>query len=265
MNWNSMYSGYIATPQLWRGSLEGIEQLELLPFAERPLGSNIPTSLRLGSIAEYFTFEFWQQSPQIEIISRNVQIQGISYTLGEIDALIRVFKELVHVEIAYKVYLYDPNHGDSELEHWIGPNRKDTLVEKLNHLRNHQLPLIATTEGHSFLESVLPCSEQVESRVWMKGQLFLPLNENPNVEPLNHECIMGRYATMAEFSIFSDCKFYLPTKQQWMSEPTVNVNWKSFESIFDQIEPLLEREYAPMLWKKSPNGIIEKLFVVWWS
>lgn len=264
MDWNWMYSGFVRTPQLWSGSLDSVEQLELLPFPEPKLSNSVPPSMRIGTLAEHFTFEYWKQSPQIQLIARNAQIQGAQETLGEIDALLRVFQELVHVEIAYKIYLYDPMHGDSELEHWIGPNRKDSLVKKLRHLKYYQLPLIATAEGHAFLESVLPQSEHVESKVWMKGQLFLPFTSNHDPAPLNAECIAGFYTSLDEFHQFSEEKFYLPTKQQWLCEPRVNINWKSFDQIKDQIEPLIEREYAPMLWMKASNGVMHKLFVVWW-
>jgi len=48
----------------------------------------------------------------------------------------------IHLEIIYKFYLYDPSIGLTQLDHWIGPNRRDSLVKKLTKLKQKQLPLL---------------------------------------------------------------------------------------------------------------------------
>lgn len=264
MNGASLFSGYIRTPLLWEGELEAIEQLELPPIPDPSLTETVRSNIRLGMLAEHFTFAYWKHIPQIEVLARNIQVQGDQATLGEIDAILRVDTKPVHVEIAYKIYLYDPKHGKSEIEHWIGPNRKDTLITKLKHLKTHQLPLIQTTEGKAILQNYTSISEQISSKVWMKGQLFLPVDTKVDVSPLNSDCIMGFYLPQNKLIRYETYKFYLPTKLEWMLSPTPSVNWKSFTAINVQIAPLLESEYAPMLWIKSPKGQCSRLFVVWW-
>ena len=264
MNWAALYSGYKQTPLLWEGELEKIEQLEVPPISDVTLTEIARSEIRLGMLAEHFTFEYWQQIPQIKILAHNIQVQGKQATLGEIDAILRVNKKLVHVEIAYKIYLYDPKHGTSEIEHWIGPNRKDTLTAKLNHLKTHQLPLIHSPEGQAVVQNYRSIRERITSKVWMKGQLFLPIDSKVDVSPLNLDCVMGYYLSKNELIRFETYKFYLPTKLEWMMPSTPSVNWKSFIAIKNQIEPLLEREYSPMLWIKSPKGVCSRLFVVWW-
>lgn len=264
MNWNLLYSGYNNTPLLWSGSFEGIDQLELKPIPTPSISEKIPPSLRLGYLAEHFTFEYWRSHPDVNIVCHNVQIEGEEKTLGELDALIRHNGEVYHVEISYKFYLYDPNHGDTELEHWIGPNRKDTLISKLDRLKNHQLPLINAPETRSVLEEVVPKTDPIQSKVWIKAQLFLPLSTTISVAPLNNACIVGEYTDLNGLNQFKESKFFLPNKQMWFKVPYETVKWKKIDKIKDQIEPLLERQYSPMLWVKEPNGVLRKLFVVWW-
>lgn len=264
MNWKLLYSGYNNTPLLWNGNFDGIEQLELDPIPTPPISDKFPTSLRLGFLAEHFTFEYWRSHPDVNIVCSNVQIEGEEKTLGELDALIRYNGEVCHVEISYKIYLYDPTHGETEIEHWIGPNRRDTLVSKLNRLKNHQLPLIHSPETRNVLQEVVPKTDEIRSKVWIKAQLFLPLGTKVSIDPLNADCIVGEYTNSEGLKKFGDSKFFLPNKQMWLKVPQEDVQWKSIDKIFDQIEPLLEREYSPMLWMKEPNGQLRKLFVVWW-
>ena len=79
---------------------------------------------------------------EIKILAENVQIQNEKTTVGEIDCILTTAKKPVHLEIIYKFYLYDKSVGTNELEHWIGPNRRDSLVSKLNKLKDKQLPLL---------------------------------------------------------------------------------------------------------------------------
>lgn len=264
MHLSSLFSGYADTPMLWRGTLESLTQLELPEVPIPKLPAALPPPLRLGHIAEYFTFALWSQQPDLELLAHNLQIPGAEQTLGELDALVRYKKQLIHVEMAYKFYLYDPQHGETALQHWIGPNRKDSLMEKLARLRNHQLPLIHTTEAQTALASYVSTEKPIRSNVWIKGQLFLPHGAQIDCSPLNNDCIAGTYIHSVELEAFSNNKFYLPTKLEWLRTPQAQVEWKSLPEIEEQIAPMLEEHYAPMLWMKSPKGTISKLFVVWW-
>ena len=63
---------------------------------------------------------------------KGVKIIVDKITIGEIDCLIEYLNKYIHLEIVYKFYLYDEHINTGELDHWIGPNRKDSLVFKLN-------------------------------------------------------------------------------------------------------------------------------------
>jgi len=65
--------------------------------------------------------------------------------VGELDCLILRDKKPIHLEVIYKFYLYDASVGDTEIAHFIGPNRKDSLIEKLTKLQEKQLPILKQT------------------------------------------------------------------------------------------------------------------------
>jgi len=52
----------------------------------------------------------------------------------------------IHLEIQFKFYLYDAALGTTEIDHCIGPMRKDSLNEKLSKLKEKQLPLLYANE-----------------------------------------------------------------------------------------------------------------------
>jgi hypothetical protein len=257
------YSGFIQTPQLWKGKLDGLEQLALDSFPEPKWHGAIHHN-RLGRIAEDFTFEYWKQSGQIELLARNHQVQAEQETLGEIDAVLMYQDELLHVEIAYKIYLYDPDHGDSTLEHWIGPNRNDSLKKKLEHLKNQQIPLISSPEARSFLETLVPNATKIKSKVWWKAQLYVPLHSNIDVAPLEQDCIVGHYLSYEAFLTQNDSKFYVPKRVEWFSQPRTQVKWSSIMELQEIIQDYLKQHYSPMLWMKQANGELSKFFIVWW-
>jgi len=264
MDWSRLYSGYISTPLLWKGSLNGLEQLELPQILHPKLTTPVSSNVRLGSLAEQFTFDYWSNIPNLVIAERNIQIQGQLSTLGELDAIIRFNQQWFHVEIAYKIYLYDPNHGKTPLEHWIGPNRKDTLLEKLERLQHHQLPLIHQPETIQILEKKSIPNHLLYSRTWVKGLLFTPENFTTAPSLLNKDCLAGSYLNLERFKFLKNARFFLPHKLEWMMEPHAHVKWKNHCEILPLVEDLHEKNYAPMLWMKQANGELTRLFVVWW-
>lgn len=264
MDWKRLYSGYCQTPFLWKGTLDGMEQFAIDDFPTPSLQKQSTSSKRLGALAEHFAFDYWEQTPEMEIIARNLQINGLNETLGEIDTVLRYKEKLYHVEMAYKVYLYDGTVGTSPLEHWIGPNRKDSLVDKLNRLQSHQLPLLKRKETQDALEKWVDTDEEINSCVWIKAHLFLPFETFVAISPLNQACIAGYYISRLKLNDFEDHKFFLPSKLEWMITPHAAVNWLDYKHIQEEINPLLERSFSPMIWLKAPSGVSFRMFVTWW-
>lgn len=171
----------------------------------------------------------------------------------------------IHLEIVYKFYLYAPEIG-KDIHAWIGPNKKDSLIEKLNRLNNHQLPLLYQPECIKFLKSRNIAVEDVIQRVLFKAQLFIPDGiEAFDFENLNEACVAGWYLHFSLFDKFRDCKCYLPHKYDWLVEPHTNVGWLSFETVVPKVQAFIETQFSPMLWIKHPNGVLQKYFIIWWS
>lgn len=122
---------------------------------------------RLGLYFEDLVAFYLRHHPESDVteLQRNVALRepldcGVR-TIGELDFLYRRGGHLEHLEVAVKFYLGVDVAGSRR---WLGPNSKDRLDIKWQHMISHQLPL-----GRN---SALPA--QVQSRYWMKGILFEP-------------------------------------------------------------------------------------------
>jgi hypothetical protein len=82
---------------------------------------------------------------------------------------------------------------------------------------------------------------------------------------INQACVVGFYITPNALAAFSDCKFHIPNKMDWLIAPHKNVNWQSFEQFKERSNDYLARQFSPLCWLKKPNGEIEKFFLVWWT
>lgn len=137
------FEGYLQTPILWQNTeVYGLQHYALKPMKVEAFTKEITQNLRLGKLVERFVFSQLGEDSECQILAENLQIQDGKRTIGELDALILDKGKPIHLEIVYKFYLFDPHENDNELSHWIGPNRKDSLLQKLEKLREKQLPLL---------------------------------------------------------------------------------------------------------------------------
>lgn len=226
---------------------------------------SVPSGMRLGMLVERFVFHEISQTTNLAILGANIQINRNGITLGEIDCILKTPNEIIHLEIVYKFYLYDPNKGVKEIEHWIGPNRKDSLEEKLIKLKTRQLPLLHRPETSLTLEKLNIPSDHAIQRVHFKAQLFTPISlEKEQFENVNNACISGCYLKLEQLIIFKECKFFVPEKADWLCDPFAQLNWLNYDQIHSEITQLHSQKRSPLCWVKHPNGTFEKLFVVWW-
>jgi hypothetical protein len=259
------YDGFLQTGCLWKNdAVFDLHHFEL-PVTSSKINIEIDEKLRLGKYIERFVSFELAQKASIKIISENIQIQKEKITLGELDCIILKDEKPIHLEIIYKFYVYDAATGTNEIEHFIGPNRKDSLVEKLTKLKEKQLPLLYSNECEKYLKSVHLSSENIEQQVYFKAQLFVPFsNRNIQLTTINQNCIVGFYINNSELSQFFDCKFYIPSKKDWLVVPHKNITWQSFEQFKENSNEYLERQFSPICWLKKPNGELEKFFLIWW-
>lgn len=260
------YQGYLNTPLLWQKQrIYGLAQLELPGLLVHRFNKTISENLLLGKRVEQFVIDELQQHKNIKILLENFQIQNEKITIGEIDCLLQQDDIPIHLEIIYKFYLFDANLGNSEIDHWTGPNRKDTLVQKLNKLRDKQLPVLYNEHAKPFLDRLRIHSDDVLQRVLFKAQLFAPYRTNVNFDLVNRQCLKGFYIHYSETQQFSLCKFHIPVKVDWLLEVHTKVDWISYDQFIKNIAPILNEKKAPLCWIKFPNGNIQKFFVVWWT
>ena len=261
------YIGYSKTPLLWNaGQINQLKQFDIeLNEVNKP-SIDINDSIRLGKLVEHFVFIQLQQNKSISIIVKNLQIIQDKITIGEIDCLIQYLNKYIHLEIVYKFYLYDQNIDTGELDHWIGPNKKDSLVFKLNKLKNKQLPLLHHFKTKELFHKIDLNTEFISSMVFFKAQLFVPKELiNNRFKHINNQCIVGYYIGMAEYKSLCNCEFYMPSKLDWLIEPHKKVNWMSQINFTPYIEAEINQSRSPLCWMKDEKNILKKIFIVFWK
>lgn len=259
------YQGFLNTPNLWLETSEfGMQQFEVVNTIT-DVSDLENHKLRLGNLVERFVFKQLQQDTSISILAENLQIQNGKITIGEIDCLIKQNEQAIHLEIVYKFYLYDETVGTTEIDHWIGPNRKDSLTQKLAKLKEKQLPLLYHNCTKPELKKLDVQIEEAQQHVCFKAQLFVPLHKQGiSLKSLNESCIKGYYITLNQLQQFTDCAFYIPEKRDWLIDIPKHDMWQSHITFLKELTSLLNKEKAPLCWLKKPNGETEKCFVVWW-
>ena len=259
------YEGFLKTPFLWlNDAVFNLHQFEIDSKSDK-IEIALDENLRLGKYVEQLvTFELSQQN-NISVLDENIQIQDGKMTLGELDCLLLRNNEPIHLEIIYKFYLYDASVGKTEIEHFIGPNRKDSLLEKLTKLKEKQLPLLYSEACKPYLEALDLNPEDFTQQVYFKAQLFVPFpDKHIELKTLNSDCIAGFYMNQNELNQFKDCKFYIPQKKDWLILPHSHVNWLSFDAFKTATHDYFEQKFSALCWVKFNSGELKKVFLVWW-
>jgi len=259
------YDGYLTTSSLWLNQpLFGLHQFKIDSLSHK-IDVLLDDKIRLGKYIERFVSNHLSTKNNIKIVAENIQIQKEKRTLGELDCLLIKDDKPIHLEIIYKFYLYDDSVGTNEIEHFIGPNRKDALIEKITKLKDKQLPLLYSEDCKPYLNQYKINLEEVQQQVLFKAQLFLPYsNQDIDFQTLNKDCVQGYYIQLKELKEFTDCKLYIPTKKDWLITPHEQVNWIEFTEFKRALDEFVSRKFSPLVWIKSKKGNLTKCFVVWW-
>jgi hypothetical protein len=268
------FEGFLNTPALWKNYFQEIQQFEL-PEINDPLQKTIAedlpslsTNFVMGKRVERFFEWLIRQNQGYKLLAENMQISRNKITLGELDFLLKdlINQQVYHVEMVYKFYVYDPSFT-AENQRWIGPNRKDTLLQKTEKLKEKQFPLLFKPETKELLSSLNLNAEEVLQQSCFKANLFVPGElQNKPFSEINSDCIAGIWLHFKEFktSNYKSFQYYAPKKQDWPILPEHGETWFSHSEIINQIEILFENKKAPLIWVKKPGNNYERLFVVWW-
>ncbi len=225
-----------------------------------------PKNLVLGMQAEACLEASLKESKNYKLLAANLQINGERETLGELDFIAKNLKtqKVVHIELACKFYLFDEAAGSTEEEKWIGPNRKDSLFDKLEKVRLKQFPLLqktATIQKLKALEVEMPTYQQL----CLKAFLFLPKKMNRSTFANKYaDCIVGHWMKQIDFDEEDNTALYaIPTKKEWLLPIQAIETWRTFSEVKEEIELQLQIKKSPLIYKKTPKKI-ERFFVVWW-
>lgn len=225
----------------------------------------LPTNLRLGHLVEKITSELIKFSSTFEVLHENVQVIEDKKTIGEIDFILKNVDshEVIHMELAYKFYLFDPSISSEPVNNWIGPNRNDSLKEKLEKLKQKQFPLLRHPCTQAKIKDIKV--ENVSQKLCLLMSLFVPLEFKGILSPSYKNAVKGYYLNFDKFaSLHNDGKtYYIPSKKEWGIDPSVNENWAEFENVKKNIIISISEKQAPLIWQKNKNTY-SVFFVIWW-
>jgi hypothetical protein len=171
----------------------------------------------------------------------------------------------VHVELSCKFYLFDTDNHTSFEGKWIGPNRKDTLLDKVTKLREKQFPLLSHANTREYLEPLQFDPLKAIQQYYMATSLYVPSDYDISCLPEAYQkCIVGYWIYYKDLILHPDCTYAIPSKKEWLLPPENIVYWYNAKDIFAEILDAIQHKKSPQLYKKK-GTLIEKFFVVWWE
>ncbi|MGY5352771.1 DUF1853 family protein [Wenyingzhuangia sp. IMCC45533] len=261
------YLGFIHQPNLWNDSnFYQYPQIEI-PFTEDIDLNDIDTSKhhRLGKLVEVFYHKnLEKQKDYIPLVS-NQQIQADKrQTLGEIDFVCDTPNGIKHIELTYKFYLYKTDIT-YELDRWVGPNLRDSLVKKLNKLKDKQFPMLHHPICKQLLADKNIDVDKITQYVHFKAQLYVPLSlMNHEFKNINNDCIKGYYISYKEIDfLFPMALYHIPAKQDWLIDPKYNDDWITFTEAKPIILEQIAIKHSPLIWIKRETTY-KRFFVTFW-
>ena len=226
--------------------------------------------LRLGKQKELIFEWFLEKSKRYQVLVKNTIVYEHKRTIGELDFIVydQKQKQYVHVELTFKFYLFD-DHKDGELAPWIGPNRNDSLLQKITKLKEKQFPLLYHSQNNILQEHSIT---KITQQVCFKAQLFLPFHKKEVLlsDTINPNAVMGYWYYQSDFiEAFQDKKglYLLPEKKEWglLRMPLENEQWLSFDEIVDALFEIHQNQKSPLCWFVTESGEVDCFFVVSWE
>ncbi|WP_114903871.1 DUF1853 family protein [Kordia sp. SMS9] len=265
MNTTSRISSIIHATQL-ETSLTGIPTFSLSELQITTLPEvQLPTNRRLGHLVEKVVSELIKASENYNMLYENVQIIQHKNTIGELDFIIqqKATTKIIHLELAYKFYLFDPTFSANASKNWIGPNRKDALHEKLEKLQQKQFPLLY----HEATKAKLPTInvQKITQKLCVLANLFVPYQATLKLNSTFQKAIKGVYMNFEIFTRLDNSAkaYYIPPKKAWGIDPSEHEVWTDFKGVKASILENLSAKRSLLCWQKH-NATFETFFIVWW-
>lgn len=261
----SRISSILNTPNLELDFI-GISSFNLLNLnIIEDINFELPTNLRLGHLAEKVVSNLIKSSSNYNILFENTQLIEDNKTIGEIDFILseKETQQITHLELAYKFYLFDPNYSSQEINNWIGPNRNDSLTQKLEKIKTKQFPLLHHKAAQEKFKDIN--IKEVSQNLCLLVSLYIPYTYKAEFTPVFQKAIRGYYVNAEKFTDFdhSEKKYCLPSKKKWGIDPSQNEDWMSFKEIEQEMNSSISEKQSRLCWEKH-NYSYSQLFIVWW-
>lgn len=268
-NLKHQFQALFSTPSIFKsGSGFQLFTPELNPDFNPNSLPPIQDNLVFGKKMERLFSHYISQSNKYSLLAENLQLIEDKVTIGELDFLLRYNeqKQTIHLEIACKFYIYRPGLSPEKIGCWIGPNKKDKLVDKLSKLKDRQFPLLQHSVARKAIQDLGISETKILQQLFLPGILFTPKGLNDNVGNVNPKAINGYWLTMEQFEEddFPNYQLALPEKENWMVDPKHNTEWLPVKKAKAVVLEKLQNKRSPMVWCKSDSGECERFFVLWW-
>lgn len=239
-----------------------VSQIQSFPYEEARIFNFV------GKRAEVFFKNYLKLSPRYEEMAYSLQIIDDKTTIGEFDFICRdvIQEKIIHTELINKIYLYDDSLHENPDYCWIGPNRRDRFIDKLEKLRSQQFPLLYHPKAENTLKKLMIDPWKVKQKLCFKAILFLPEHCNTRFFATNLEAVAGYFYTLEEFlnKKWKHQSFLIPKKINWFTDETQHTKWYSYSKVLLQLQEFMENKQSVMLFRRNKNGETYKFFVVWW-
>lgn len=247
-------------------SITGLQTFDLSTLnLGNDLEFQLPTNVRLGHLVEKIVSQLIKSSTNYKVLHENVQIIEETKTIGEIDFIIedKITKQLIHLELAYKFYLFDPSISPEPINNWIGPNRNDSLKEKLEKLKTKQFPLLYHDCTKAMFTTIV--LDKVSQALCLLVSLFIPYEYKGHFSPIYKKAIRGYYLNLETFINLDNpaTTYYIPSKKEWGMDPSENEIWTDYNDVKKHIATCIKEKQAPLCWQKH-NDLYLEFFIVWW-
>ena len=247
-------------------NLYGIDHFKLssLGLANLP-AIELPDNLRLGHLVERIVAGLINVSDQYQILHENFQLIENGNTLGELDFILleQATEQVIHLEMAYKFYLLDPSYSKDQNKNWIGPNRNDSLIQKLEKLEHKQFPLLQ----HPLVKEAAKnlANQPIKQALCLMASLYLPINYKHSINDKFQQAIKGYYIDLEHFNSLdhSNSLYFLPTRTAWGIDPKINKEWLTVDEVKPHISVSLAQNKSPLCWQKKDDEYSE-FFITWW-
>ena len=270
------YEGFLQSNLLWSDSQFGLDQF-VIEYGKLDFSRlwPVPPKLRLGHQVEHIYLQLLKASNKYKVLAHSLQLVEYKQTLGELDFIIKSLEteEIIHIELAYKFYLLDPN-VEGPIEGLVGPNRSDAFTYKIDKTKNKQMPLLYSDAARKLLEVVASKKklkidvDNIIQKVAFYAQIYIPYDsKEKDLGVLDSQCVAGSHLPLNRFvsENFESDSFHFPNKSEWIHIPHYDVKWMNYESAITLITKRHDIGRSPMLWVRRKNAELFKLFITHWD